>query len=361
MQDQRVTPPSSFTHPPFTPPPTDKKHFTEAPRVIARFRHIQAGRDTGGGPLKAFQLVQGEYEHIERTLRQDDVLWGFVDDKIRYDYDAHRCRLSIRMPTPIHERFIDQVEDDIRRQLRKIQNGSGKTAEFAQKVYSARSTEIHYDARSSKSKNEPDASFKHEDAEFPGVIVEVAYSQNKADLRRLAEDYILDSDTNVRVVVGLYIEYGHKKSRKATLSVWRPELVTTDDGLELRAVEEVADKAFRDDEGNAVDHPGLQLRLSEFTYEGLAQKEMGEEDTFIRIPGSRLCEYLSAADNKEEQALGKHVLAKEVKKRKRSETPPEEIRADDEVRYAEQEERAAKRADHDIDYEENSSTKSLSD
>jgi hypothetical protein len=146
------------------------------------------------------------------------------------------------MPTPIHERFIDQVEDDIRRQLRKIQNGSGKTAEFAQKVYSARSTEIHYDARSSKSKNEPDASFKHEDAEFPGVIVEVAYSQNKAHLRRLAESYILDSDTNVRVVVGLYIEYGHKKSRKATLSVWRPELVTTDDGLELRAVEEVADK-----------------------------------------------------------------------------------------------------------------------
>jgi hypothetical protein len=88
---------------------------------------------------------------------------------------------------------------------------------------------------------------------------------------------------------------------------------------------------------------------------------LGEEDTSIHIPGSRLCEYLRAADNKEEQALGKHVLAKEVKKRKRSETPPEEIRADDEVRYAEQEKRAAKRADHDIDYEEKSSTKSLSD
>jgi hypothetical protein len=55
------------------------------------------------------------------------------------------------------------------------------------------------------------------------------------------------------------------------------------------------------------------------------------------------------------------VLSKEVKKRKRSETPPEEIKADDEVRYAEQEERAAKRADHDIDYEGKSSTKSFSD
>lgn len=85
---------------------------------------------------------------------------------------------------------------------------------------------------------------------------------------------------------------------------------------------------------------------------------MGEEDTFIRVPRLRLCEYLSAADNKEEQALGKHVLAKEVKKRKRSETPPEEIRADDKVRYAE---RAAKRADYDINYKEKSLTKSLSD
>jgi hypothetical protein len=84
MQEQHVTPPSSFTQPPWTPPPTDKNHFTEAPRVIAHFRHIQAGRDTGGGPLKVFQLVQGEYEHIQRTLRQDDVLWGFVDDKIRF-------------------------------------------------------------------------------------------------------------------------------------------------------------------------------------------------------------------------------------------------------------------------------------
>jgi hypothetical protein len=109
-------------------------------------------------------------------------------------------------------------------------------------VYSAWLTEICYDASSSKSKNEPDPLFKHEDAEFLGVIVEVVYSQNKAHLRRLAKDYILNADTNVRVVVGLCVEYSHKKSRKATLSVWRPELVTTNDGLKLRAVEEVVDK-----------------------------------------------------------------------------------------------------------------------
>ncbi|KAF9733735.1 hypothetical protein PMIN01_08078 [Paraphaeosphaeria minitans] len=95
-------------------------------------------------------------------------------------------------------------------------------------------------------------------------------------------------------------------------------------------IRRVADVAFRDEEGNPVDQPGLRLRLSEFAYEGLAQKEMGEEDT-------------------------------EIKKRKRSETPPEEIRAGDEARYAKEEERAAKRVDHDMDYQDKSSTQSFSD
>jgi len=35
-----------------------------------------------------------------------------------------------------------------------------------------------------------------------------------------------------------------------------------------------------------------------FAYEGLAQKEMGEEDTYIYISGSKLCEYLNAVDSK---------------------------------------------------------------
>ncbi|KAJ5288262.1 hypothetical protein PENANT_c118G02661 [Penicillium antarcticum] len=79
-----------------------------------------------------------------------------------------------------------------------------------------------------------------------------------------------------------------------------------------------------------------------------AQKEMGHEDTDISISGIQLCHYLDAVDRKLERALGDQSLAKDVKKRKRLETPPEAIRAGDEAKYAEQEERAAKRADHDM-------------
>jgi len=91
---------------------------------------------------------------------------------------------------------------------------------------------------------------------------------------------------------------------------------------------------------------------------------MGDEDTEICISGIQLCQYLAAAESKvpRAQSLGKHSLAHEVKKRKRSETPPEEIRSGDEARYIEREKRAAKHtADHDNDYKDISSTKSLSD
>ena len=97
---------------------------------------------------------------------------------------------------------------------------SDRAALFARKVRAARSTEIYFPLDdvppSTKSKYEPDASFWHDSAQYPGVIIEVAYAQKRKRLGRLAEDYLLDSDASVQVIVGLDIEYGKKGSRKAT-------------------------------------------------------------------------------------------------------------------------------------------------
>lgn len=150
------------------------------------------------------------------------------------------------MPTAVHELFVARVEDAIYSQLKMIREGSGGSAELAKKIHPARSTEIHFPADSptsnSTSRYEPDASFWHDDAEYPGVIIEVAYSQKKKQLGRLAEDYLLDSNANVQVVIGLDIEYSKKGSRKATLSVWRTELFQAEEGSELRATQETADE-----------------------------------------------------------------------------------------------------------------------
>ena len=79
------------------------------------------------------------------------------------------------------------------------------------KVRPARSTEVCISVEnapsSTKLKYEPDASFRHDDARYPGVIIEDAYSQKMKRLDLLAENYPMDSDTDVRVIVGLDIEY----------------------------------------------------------------------------------------------------------------------------------------------------------
>lgn len=62
----------------------------------------------------------------------------------RYDYDQESQRLAVRMPTGVHERFVDRVEDAIRSKLKAIRGGSDKAAHFARKVQPARSTEIFF-------------------------------------------------------------------------------------------------------------------------------------------------------------------------------------------------------------------------
>lgn len=48
-------------------------------------------------------------------------------------------------------------------------------------------------------KRDPDARFQHDDALWPGVVIEVAYSQSSKDIPNLADDYsIILLETNER-------------------------------------------------------------------------------------------------------------------------------------------------------------------
>ncbi|KAL9618293.1 MAG: hypothetical protein Q9160_007004 [Pyrenula sp. 1 TL-2023] len=375
QQHQQITPPQSFTSSPLTPPSTDEKGkaFKQTSRVIALFKGRELGKGTDIIPWTEFQLGPGEYREIERRLGKDKGLLGFVTNKTRYDYFDETDRLAVRMPTPLHECFLDDVENEIRDQLMSIRRGSDSAAIFAQKIRSLRSSTVKF-LPGSKSKHDPDSSFKHSDAKYPGVIIEVGYSQKRKSLSRLAEDYLLDSNANIQIVVGLDIEYGkiENDSRKATLSVWRTHLVPVADGQELRVVQEIKDKvfstlkyyflfstsdkyhlqAFRDDQGNPTGHSGLRLQLVDFAPKSLQQ---GVEAREISITDVQLCQYLAAAEDafKERKDRVDDSLPPGVKKRKRSETPPEAITSDTEAWYARQEEKEEDRVEQDDpDYED---------
>ncbi|KAI9764196.1 MAG: hypothetical protein M1839_005974 [Geoglossum umbratile] len=273
---------------------------------------IRVGRHIKQHPWTEFQLAQGEYDEVEHRLKQDESLLGYVKDKIRYDYDGGSHRLVARTPTGVQELSIGGVEDGIHCQLKTIRGGSDKAALSAQKVCAARSTEIYFpvdDAPpTTKPKHEPDASFWHADAKYPGVIIEISYSRKSKSVSRPAERYHSDSDASMRVVVGLDIEYGKKGSRKAKL-----------------VVQEIADEAFRDDQGNPTDHPGLRLQLSDFAYEELTEDVVRGRDQEILLSTQQLCQYLAAAEDmaRRQRVRVKHSILPEVKKRKRSEPPPQ--------------------------------------
>jgi hypothetical protein len=74
-ESQHITPPSGFVGAPLTPPPTDEKAFTQVPRVIALL---------GDTTIKIRGHPFSLHDETERRLRQDESLFGFVKDKIRY-------------------------------------------------------------------------------------------------------------------------------------------------------------------------------------------------------------------------------------------------------------------------------------
>jgi hypothetical protein len=65
------------------PPSTNKQAFVQAPRILALFKDREAGRGTKQQPWTEFQLAEGEYDELERQLKRDESLFGFVQDKIR--------------------------------------------------------------------------------------------------------------------------------------------------------------------------------------------------------------------------------------------------------------------------------------
>ena len=171
------------------------------------------------------------------------------------------------MPTSTHEFFRSSIVSEILRQLGTIANRTGKVAEFACAVKYAGSPRLQFPADEASEdggdnrvrrkeedegeytslkydSHEPDAAFKHIDAQWPGIVIEVSFSQKEKELKDLAEDYILGSDGNIQAVVGLNIEY--KQSKKATFSVWRPQYVKLEDGQKyLVSMQTITDQVRR--------------------------------------------------------------------------------------------------------------------
>lgn len=148
----------------------------------------------------------------------------------RHDYDAKHGKLFVRMPSTIHEYFSSRIVDILKDQLRDIREREGEDGKFASKITSVGSARIFLkesDEDDSKTlRRQPDAQFQHPDSTYPAVVVEVSYSQDGKNVRKLAEDYILFSGGNIKAVIGIDI---NPLGKESTVSLWRPKFTWLED------------------------------------------------------------------------------------------------------------------------------------
>lgn len=251
---EEITPPNSFTSKPPTPKslPKNRRPLPGAiVDIIQLFKNIQRGVDTDRSPWRTYHLTPEDYEELVHLLEQDEHLWGYVEDKIRFDYSPGEQKLIVRMPSELHDTFARQVDVCIENQLAQLRDGTDAVARFALAIVSQGNADtwlMDKDDKKKRHKRSPDGRFRHLGAKFPGVIMEISYSQKRKDLPVLAHDYIKGSRGHIRVVVGLDLEYrkpsSSLQSRQATVSVWRAEIIHPDNKKKLIARKVVDNEVF---------------------------------------------------------------------------------------------------------------------
>ena len=121
------------------------------------------------------------------------------------------------------------ISDSIKTQLAAIKETSNEsTRRLIQSIHSLCSRQIKL--YGSDDRREPDRQYLIEGSYYPGVILELAYSQSFQSLRCKAQDLIVDSDGKIQLVIGLEIE--NKKSCK--ISAWRADFIRSKDGDTVR-------------------------------------------------------------------------------------------------------------------------------
>ncbi len=152
------------------------------------------------------------------------------------DLDYSKNRVTLRMPTPLHEAFSRRAIATIQQLLSPATLGDSCPAQLSnmlQQVDSFGSPTL----RLGTSRHEPDETLCHPQAPITTFVMEVSHAQKRRALKYLAYDYIVRSGGLIHAMLGLDLEY--RGSKAATVSLWRVARDTLEDGRPLLKHEKV--------------------------------------------------------------------------------------------------------------------------
>ncbi|PNP78565.1 hypothetical protein FNYG_08113 [Fusarium nygamai] len=141
-------------------------------------------------------------EEIEATFR-------------RFDYNPFKGNITIRMPSFVHDSFAGSFNTAVLAKLWSLKAGDTDTAKFVANIRSILSTDISLDNQrqsansgddvDKKEQKSPDLQYRHLGSNDSGVVIEVAYSQQAKELKKLAKAYIGGSKGGIKAVIGFDI------------------------------------------------------------------------------------------------------------------------------------------------------------
>lgn len=154
--------------------------------------------------------------------------------------------LRLRMPTTIHEALCERLTKEINSQLEVIACRADDDSVFALAILSVGLARIYLrefdlDEDVEVLQRELDKQFQHNEATYPSVVIKISYSQRSKDLRKLAKEYILHSNSEIKAVIGLYVDYGNNPemvAKEARISVWEPSYTKEGEHIETLTVKE---------------------------------------------------------------------------------------------------------------------------
>ena len=260
-----VTPPDKSSQLPPSPPPT-----TERPgkRVVNNDDDLNLPEPLLKHKLLSLTQEVPEFTEFKLSPEQYHKHCSKIEKTFRcFDYEPRRGCLAIRMPSPTHDFFAIEFRDEVCKELNQIATSrTDYVKEVTRELKSAISSRVFLrevdekeqldedneandgneynnkkedDYKNYAIKREPDIQFQYPKTAYPGVVVEVSYSQNGKDLKRLAQDYILYSNADVKLFIGFDLSYDGGSS---TVSTWRPKFIKDRDDEDLVTVQYVQDR-----------------------------------------------------------------------------------------------------------------------
>ncbi|KXS97234.1 hypothetical protein AC578_2837 [Pseudocercospora eumusae] len=374
---------------PLPPSPPLSSHSSRSSSPLSAYQTVlshlhlhYAGLSSKEGANRAwqeFRLSRLEFQRLYQQHLHPDLSKagsGFAhwcSHKLRWDYDSDREIFVVRMPDAIHEVLIERIARAILEGKEELQRtwaqeeadgsegGSDmrsrrmktRAAAELQKVDSTRNTAFTLPGESDEDRDQkrsPDASFAHQDAKYPSLILEVAYSQSDKSLKRLARDYIHLSGCHIACVVGVHLAYNEpgkgstldpERDQTAKFSIWQAALDEEQYGYCKPVLEEVC---FRNADGSIVSNaPPLELTISDILPNSVLETSdcLDGEASVAIMTSAQLTEFLEVAERHHQsrkQTSRRAALPGQKGTRKRVRTPEEEELSDSrEAKYQRQE------------------------